>query len=142
MSMNSDRLLILVFVVVLIVGVIALILNQILLSILPFSIAILVFLYLLYTKRGVQIERPPSGAVRVVAVDDEDDILRLIRIKLTKEGFEVSTASDGEEGVRKILNEKPDVVVVDVMMPGKDGYEVVSEVKRKLGEKAERAIPF
>ena len=62
--------------------------------------------------------------------------MRLIRIKLSKEGFEVSTASNGDEGVKKILAEKPDVVVVDVMMPGKDGYQVVSEVKKKLGDEA------
>jgi CheY-like chemotaxis protein len=77
----------------------------------------------------------PSG-IRVVAIDDEADILRLIRIKLSKEGFVVSTVSDGIEGVRKVIGEKPDVMLVDVMIPGKDGYEVASEVKRKLGEEA------
>jgi CheY-like chemotaxis protein len=77
----------------------------------------------------------PSG-IRVIAIDDEADILRLIRIKLSKEGFNVSTAADGIEGARKVIDEKPDVVLVDVMMPGKDGYEVASEVKKKLGEKA------
>jgi CheY-like chemotaxis protein len=78
----------------------------------------------------------PSSTVRIVAIDDEADILRLIRIKLTKEGFKVSTSSDGEEGVKKVVAERPDIMIVDVMMPGKDGYQVVSEVKRILKEKA------
>lgn len=82
----------------------------------------------------VTVEPKPSDAIRVVAIDDEADILRLIRIKLSKEGFEVSTAADGNEGIKKVLHEKPDVMVVDVMMPGKDGYQVVAEVKQKLGE--------
>jgi len=84
----------------------------------------------------VMVEPKPSDAIRVVAIDDEADILRLILIKLSKEGFDVSTAVDGEEGIKKVLSEKPDVMLVDVMMPGKDGYQVVAEVKRKLGEDA------
>ena len=83
--------------------------------------------------------RPPP-AVKIVAIDDEADILRLIRIKLSKEGFEVSTASNGDEGVSKVLAERPDVIIVDVMMPGKDGYQVVSEIKRRLKDEAPVAI--
>ena len=79
-------------------------------------------------------------AIRVLAMDDEADILRLVRIKLEKAGFQVSTALDGEEGVEKGLAERPDVMIVDVMMPKKDGYQVVAEVKEKLGDKAPIAI--
>ena len=79
-------------------------------------------------------------AIRVLTIDDEDDILRLVRIKLSKAGFEVSTARDGEEGIEKTLAEKPDVIVVDVMMPKKDGYQVVAEVKESLGDQAPIAI--
>jgi two-component system alkaline phosphatase synthesis response regulator PhoP len=75
-------------------------------------------------------------AIRVLAIDDEADILRLVSIKLQKAGFEVSTAADGEEGLEKALSERPDVMIVDVMMPKKDGYQVVAEVKEKLGNKA------
>jgi len=79
-------------------------------------------------------------SIRVLAIDDEGDILRLIRIKLEKEGFEVITASDGEEGVEKVLTEEPDIIIVDVMMPGKDGYQVIQEVREELGNDAPPAI--
>lgn len=71
---------------------------------------------------------------KVVAIDDEADILRLIRIKLEKEGFEVVTAQNGEEGVLTILKEKPDIIIVDIMMPKKNGYQVIIEVKEKMGK--------
>jgi DNA-binding response OmpR family regulator len=74
--------------------------------------------------------------IRVVAMDDDHDILRLLRIKLEKEGFQVITATDGEEGVKAVLGEKPDVMIVDVMMPKKDGYQVLEEVQAKYGDKS------
>lgn len=77
---------------------------------------------------------------KIVAIDDDADLLRLVRIKLTKEGFEVVTAVDGEEGVSAVLREKPDVMIVDVMMPKKDGYQVLTEVREKMGKKTPVAI--
>jgi len=78
----------------------------------------------------------PDDRIRVVVIDDEADILQLIRMKLSKEGFNVSTASNGDEGIEKVLREKPDVIIVDILMPGKDGYQLVSEVKAKLREES------
>lgn len=75
-------------------------------------------------------------AIRALVVDDEKDILRLIEIKLKKAGFEVVTAHDGQEGLEKALAEKPDIMLVDVMMPRMDGYTVVSEVRQQLGSEA------
>ena len=72
--------------------------------------------------------------IRVLAIDDEADILRMISIKLGKAGYEVITAKDGQEGVEKALSERPDVMLVDVMMPKKNGYQVISEVKENLEE--------
>ncbi|MCK5723848.1 MAG: response regulator [Gammaproteobacteria bacterium] len=74
--------------------------------------------------------------IKVVAMDDESDILRMVQRKLEKEGFIVVTAPDGNEGVEKVLVERPDVMILDVMMPGKNGYQVVNEVKEKLGDQA------
>ena len=73
---------------------------------------------------------------KVVAIDDEADILRLIRIKLEKEGFEVLTALNGEEGVLTIFKEKPDIIIVDIMMPKKNGYQVINEVRERMGKNA------
>ncbi|HYL44282.1 MAG TPA: response regulator [Ktedonobacteraceae bacterium] len=72
-------------------------------------------------------------AIRTLVVDDEADILRLIEIKLKKAGFEVTTARDGQEGLDKALAIKPDLLLIDVMMPKLDGYSVVAEVRNVLG---------
>lgn len=69
------------------------------------------------------------GSQRILVVDDEPFILRSLTFVLGKEGFAVSTARDGEEALEKIRNERPALVVLDVMMPKKNGYEVLQEVK-------------
>jgi two-component system, OmpR family, alkaline phosphatase synthesis response regulator PhoP len=79
-------------------------------------------------------------AIRALVIDDETDILHLIEIKLKKAGFEVTTARDGLEGLEKALALKPDIMLVDVMMPRMDGYTVVSEVKQQLGAEAPTII--
>jgi len=66
---------------------------------------------------------------KVLVVDDEPFILRSLTFVLRKEGFEVSEAMNGEEAMEKIQAERPGLVLLDVMMPKKNGYEVLSEVK-------------
>jgi two-component system alkaline phosphatase synthesis response regulator PhoP len=61
---------------------------------------------------------------KILVVDDEPDILEFLRYNLVKEGFEVFTASDGEQGVAIAERERPDLVVLDIMMPKMDGVEV------------------
>jgi len=74
--------------------------------------------------------------IRVLVVEDEADIRRLIEMKLRVSGFEVLTAVDGAEGLAMAIAEKPDIMLCDVMMPKKDGYAVVSEVRAELGDQA------
>ena len=62
--------------------------------------------------------------VKILVVDDEPDILEFINYNLTKEGFEVLTAGDGEEGLQIAEREKPDLIVLDIMMPKMDGVEL------------------
>ncbi len=81
-------------------------------------------------------KRKSRRKTRIVAIDDEEDILRLLRIKLSREGYRVITASDGNEGVTTVLDKNPDVMLVDIMMPGKDGFEVVTEIKRRMGKRS------
>jgi two-component system alkaline phosphatase synthesis response regulator PhoP len=71
-------------------------------------------------------------AIRVLAVDDEPDIRRLVEIKLKKAGFEVTTANDGQEGLEKALEDTPDVVLLDVMMPRMDGYTACGRIKAEV----------
>ncbi len=68
-------------------------------------------------------------SVKVLAVDDEDDVRRLIEIKLKKAGFDVITATNGEEGLEKCLAELPDVVIMDWMMPKMDGPTATARIK-------------
>ena len=67
---------------------------------------------------------------KVLIVDDEPDILLLLRIDLEAEGYETCLAADGETALRRIAEERPDVVLLDVMMPVVDGWGVL----RRLGE--------
>jgi DNA-binding response OmpR family regulator len=70
--------------------------------------------------------------IRVLAVDDEPDVLRLVEIKLKKAGFDVLTARDGEEGLEVALAERPDVVLLDVMMPKMDGFTAAGRIKEEI----------
>jgi DNA-binding response OmpR family regulator len=67
--------------------------------------------------------------VRVLAVDDDPIILRLLQLNLELEGFEVLTAGDGAAGLEAIRRERPQVVLLDVMMPNLDGFQVCRSVR-------------
>jgi two-component system, OmpR family, alkaline phosphatase synthesis response regulator PhoP len=71
-------------------------------------------------------------SIRVLAVDDEPDVLRLIQIKLQKAGLDVLTARDGQEGLERAVAEKPDVVLMDVMMPRMDGFTAAARIKEQM----------
>ena len=66
---------------------------------------------------------------KVLVVDDEEYIQHILNFSFGAEGYEVVTASDGEEGVSKAKDEKPDVIVMDIMMPKMDGYEACKQIK-------------
>ncbi|MBT8357502.1 MAG: response regulator, partial [Deltaproteobacteria bacterium] len=61
---------------------------------------------------------------RILLVDDEPDFCSIVQGQLEKEGFEVELAYNGVEGLKKIRENPPDAIILDVMMPEKDGYEV------------------
>ncbi len=66
---------------------------------------------------------------RILVVDDEPDFCSIVQGQLEKEGFEVELAYNGVEGMEKVKANPPDAVVLDVMMPEKDGYEMCKELK-------------
>jgi two-component system alkaline phosphatase synthesis response regulator PhoP len=61
---------------------------------------------------------------KILVVDDEEDILELVRYNLSREGYEVICASSGEDGLKAARNELPDLIALDLMLPGIDGLEV------------------
>ncbi len=65
----------------------------------------------------------------ILVVDDEQDIVDLISYNLSKEGYRVVTASNGTQAVERSVAEKPDLVVLDIMMPGMDGFEVCRAIR-------------
>lgn len=66
---------------------------------------------------------------KILIADDEVNIVISLEFLMKREGFEVVIASDGEEAIAKIREEKPDLVLLDVMMPRKTGFEVCQEVR-------------
>jgi two-component system alkaline phosphatase synthesis response regulator PhoP len=66
---------------------------------------------------------------RILVVDDEPDFASIVQGNLEKEGFKVDVAYNGNEGISKVKASPPDAIVLDVMMPEKDGYEMCAELK-------------
>jgi DNA-binding response OmpR family regulator len=68
-------------------------------------------------------------AATVLVADDDADILRFVEINLRLEGFEVVTARDGPDALAKVVAVRPDLVLLDVQMPGIDGYTICSRIR-------------
>jgi len=66
---------------------------------------------------------------KILIIEDDKFLRELIVQKLTKEGYEVSEAVDGEEGIKKIKEERPEMVLLDLILPNIDGFEVLSQLK-------------
>ncbi len=75
---------------------------------------------------------------KVLVVEDEKDILELISLNLKRQGYEVVEAENGVDGVTQAQASVPDLVILDIMMPGKDGYAVLKDLKE---DARTRAIP-
>jgi two-component system, OmpR family, alkaline phosphatase synthesis response regulator PhoP len=80
-----------------------------------------------------------SEKKRILVVDDEPDFASIVQGNLKKEGFEVEIAYNGVEGLEKVYANPPDAIVLDVMMPEKDGYEMCADLK---GDEKYRDIPI
>ena len=70
---------------------------------------------------------------KILVVDDEPFVIRSLTFVLKKEGYDVSSAADGEEAMAKVRESKPGLMFLDVMMPKKNGYEVCQEIKSDSG---------
>lgn len=66
---------------------------------------------------------------KILIVDDEENICELVRLYIEKEGFDAIIANDGQESVAKFNKEKPDLILLDIMLPIKDGWQVCREIR-------------
>ncbi|HAH20624.1 MAG: hypothetical protein A2Y00_02165 [Omnitrophica WOR_2 bacterium GWF2_43_52] len=66
---------------------------------------------------------------RILCVEDEADMLEMVRFRLEQEGYEVISAANGKEGLDKAYKDKPDLILLDLMLPEKSGYEVCRILK-------------
>ena len=89
-------------------------------------------------RRDAQAADTDEAALRVFVVEDEQDLQDLLRYNLSREGYEVTAASTGEEALEMIRQEPPDLVLLDLMLPGIDGLEVCRLLK---GKAPTNAIP-
>ena len=74
---------------------------------------------------------PPMSKEKILIVEDEKDLVKILKYNLEKEGYRVSAAFDGEAGLSQFRKEKPDLVVLDIMMPRLDGFEVCKIIRRE-----------
>jgi DNA-binding response OmpR family regulator len=83
----------------------------------------------LATTPAFETRRPEDA--RILFVEDDPNMRTLVKINLESEGFLVSTAEDGDSGLEAVERLQPDLVVLDVMMPGRDGLEVLAEIRSR-----------
>jgi DNA-binding response OmpR family regulator len=74
-------------------------------------------------------QHAPKTQKTVLIVDDDPEILNLARTLMRRRGFDVIEASDGDEAMRQVLENRPDLVILDVMMPGQSGWEVCRSIR-------------
>ena len=71
----------------------------------------------------------PDNKKKILVIEDEETLIDLLVTKLKAAGYQVETATDGESGLKKIKSKRPDIILLDIVMPKKNGYEVMEEMR-------------
>jgi DNA-binding response OmpR family regulator len=74
-------------------------------------------------------------AYKLLVVDDEKEIVETMKSRLIREGYDVVTAYDGEEALVRVKDDNPDVILLDLMLPKLNGFEVLQEIRQKFKDK-------
>lgn len=74
-------------------------------------------------------ETNTKNQTKVLIIEDDQRINKVYIVKLSVEGIKVATAIDGEEGLRKVYSELPDLIILDLMLPKKSGFDILKEIK-------------
>jgi signal transduction histidine kinase len=87
-------------------------------------------------RRDHEVLLPPAArtARRVVVIEDNPDVRDLLKLRLRRLGHHVESASDGPSGLAKVLHDRPDVALIDIGLPGIDGYEIAQKARQALGQ--------
>ncbi len=85
---------------------------------------------LMQPEREAMVTQAPPGAKKILIVDDESAILQTLRFNLERNGYIVTTAGDGRSGVALVASERPDLIVLDIMLPILDGIEACREIRK------------
>lgn len=72
-----------------------------------------------------------SGRKKILVVDDEPDFVQLLKVRLESDDYQVVTAANGKEGLERLQSEKPDVVLLDIMMPKINGLDVLKKMRAR-----------
>jgi len=80
-------------------------------------------------KRGENVSVNSSSGTTILCIDDDHDILNRLENILTGAGYAVIKATDGKQGIREALERKPDLILLDIVMPGMDGYEICKKIR-------------
>jgi CheY-like chemotaxis protein len=75
---------------------------------------------------------------KILLIEDDNFLVEMYKTKFEREGYEIVTAMNGGEGLERAVKEKPDLILLDMVLPEKDGYEVLDELK---GDKETKDIP-
>jgi DNA-binding response OmpR family regulator len=75
------------------------------------------------------------SAAKILIIEDDEFLLRMYSSKLEMEGYEIITATDGERGLKSVIKEKPDLILLDLLLPKKDGFQVLKEVRENQATK-------
>jgi len=74
-------------------------------------------------------------AYKILVVDDEKDIVETFKKRLLQEGYDVVVAFSGEEALTKVKRDNPDIILLDLILPGMNGYDVLKEIRQKYKDK-------
>ncbi|MCK5085332.1 response regulator [Candidatus Parcubacteria bacterium] len=90
--------------------------------------------FIMKNEKSSQVEEEISKeiGIRVLLVEDDDFLRDICEIKLKKEGFNVTTSADGIDAFKKIKDIKPQLVLLDVILPGMDGFDILKQTKENV----------
>ncbi len=90
-------------------------------------------MFLLFNYFRFKLHNMDKSKFNILIVDDEPDIIEFVSYNLSREGYKISTANNGFEAVEQVKKNKPDLILMDIMMPVMDGMKAVSEIKALAG---------